>query len=79
MEYLELAGMQETGLARVVRECAHLLSLRSFFTAGPAGARALGGGVSGACPARKLTVAPCAQRAGRGPSTTERGRPRPLG
>lgn len=42
MEYLELAGMHETGLARVVRECADLLSLRSFFTVGPTGARSRG-------------------------------------
>lgn len=39
-EYLEAMGLEESGLARLVREAYHLLGLQSFFTSGPMEVRA---------------------------------------
>ena len=39
-EYLEALGLEESGLARLVREAYHLLGLQSYFTAGELEAKA---------------------------------------
>lgn len=40
VEYLEALGLEESGLARLVREAYHLLGLQSYFTAGELEAKA---------------------------------------
>jgi ribosome-binding ATPase YchF (GTP1/OBG family) len=40
MEYLQCYGLRETGLTQVLRACASLLSLQSYYTVGPAESRA---------------------------------------
>ena len=39
-EYLSAMGLEESGLARLVREAYHLLGLQSYFTSGPTETRA---------------------------------------
>ncbi|KAF0697754.1 Aste57867_11586 [Aphanomyces stellatus] len=40
LEYLECAGLSETGLTQVIRACHELLNLQSYYTVGPQEARA---------------------------------------
>lgn len=39
-EYMEVLGLSESGLARLIREAYHLLGLQSYFTSGPTETRA---------------------------------------